>query len=105
MTAFWHGPDEQLPLQPGPNCILPADDETYITALIYPAEHDDAFSRWLLDGHYRRTSGAVEGGTGSCSILLLAICMPAGFFDGSSYGPQSPLDVSGRVTDLLQAVQ
>jgi len=35
-----------------------------VTALIYPAEYDDAFSRWLLDGHYR-TEGAVEAGTGA----------------------------------------
>ena len=43
---------------------LAADGETFVTALIYPAEYDDAFSRWLLDGNYR-TSGAVEGGIGS----------------------------------------
>lgn len=36
--------------------------ESFITALIYPAEYDDAFSKWLLDGNYR-TSGQVEGGT------------------------------------------
>jgi hypothetical protein len=34
----------------------------FVTALIYPAEYDDAFSRWLLDGSYR-TQGAVEAGT------------------------------------------
>lgn len=43
---------------------LAADGETFVAALIYPAEYDDAFSRWLLDGNYR-TSGAVEGGAGS----------------------------------------
>ena len=36
-------------------------DENYLTALIYPAECDDEFSRWLLDGQYR-TAGAAEGG-------------------------------------------
>jgi hypothetical protein len=36
----------------------------YLTALIYPAEHDEAFSRWLLDADYR-TAGQVEGGTGA----------------------------------------
>jgi len=37
------------------------DDDRFVTALIYPAEYDDEFSRWLLDGEYR-TSGAAEGG-------------------------------------------
>ena len=37
------------------------DDEKFVTALIYPAEFDDEFSRWLLDGDYR-TAGAAEGG-------------------------------------------
>ena len=42
---------------------LAADDNGgFVTALIYPAEYDDAFSRWLLDGRYR-TEGAVEAGT------------------------------------------
>ena len=36
-------------------------DQAYLTALIYPAEFDDEFSRWLLDGQYR-TAGAAEGG-------------------------------------------
>jgi len=36
----------------------------FVTALIYPAEYDDEFSRWLLDNHYR-TSGAAEGGAGA----------------------------------------
>ncbi|MBC8378184.1 MAG: hypothetical protein H8E62_03330 [Planctomycetes bacterium] len=36
-------------------------NENYLTALIYPAEFDDEFSRWLLDGQYR-TIGTVEGG-------------------------------------------
>lgn len=34
----------------------------FVNALIYPAEYDDEFSHWLLDGHFR-TEGAVEGGT------------------------------------------
>ncbi len=37
------------------------DDDKYVVALIYPAEYDDEFSSWLLDGQYK-TSGAVEGG-------------------------------------------
>lgn len=36
-------------------------DNDFVVALIYPAEYDDAFSRWLLDGNYR-TAGFVEGG-------------------------------------------
>ncbi|MHC4962106.1 MAG: hypothetical protein ACYTGA_08295, partial [Planctomycetota bacterium] len=38
--------------------------DSYVTALIYPAEFDDAFSAWLLDANYR-TTGQVEGGTGA----------------------------------------
>ena len=33
----------------------------FVTALIYPAEYDQEFSRWLLDGRYR-TEGAIEAG-------------------------------------------
>ena len=36
-------------------------DNAHLVALIYPAEFDDAFSKWLLDGNYR-TVGQVEGG-------------------------------------------
>lgn len=39
-------------------------DDKYVAALIYPAEYDDEFSSWLLDGQYK-TSGAVEGGVGA----------------------------------------
>jgi hypothetical protein len=38
-------------------------ENEFVTALIYPAECDDEFSRWLLDNHYR-TSSVAEGGTG-----------------------------------------
>ncbi len=37
------------------------DDDKFVTALVYPAEYNDEFSRWLLDGEYR-TAGAAEGG-------------------------------------------
>lgn len=37
------------------------DDDKFVIALIYPAEHDDEFSRWLLDAEYK-TAGAAEGG-------------------------------------------
>jgi hypothetical protein len=36
--------------------------DRYATVLIYPAEMDDEFSRWLKDGSYA-TSAAAEGGT------------------------------------------
>ena len=55
--------DEQLP--PARCKVhLANTGASYVTALIYPAEFDDAFSRWLLDGDYR-TAGQVEGGTGA----------------------------------------
>lgn len=43
---------------------LAGHDDTCVTALIYPAEYDDAFSRWLLDANYF-TTGLVESGTGA----------------------------------------
>lgn len=39
-------------------------EDRYAVALIYPAEHDEEISSWLLDGGYR-TSGPVEGGVGA----------------------------------------
>lgn len=36
-------------------------EDNFVTALIYPAEYDDGFSRWLIDGGYK-TDGAAEGG-------------------------------------------
>jgi len=36
-------------------------DESFVVALIYPAEYDDEASPWLSDGNYK-TSGAAEGG-------------------------------------------
>jgi hypothetical protein len=36
-------------------------EDRFVTALIYPAEYDDEFSRWLIDGGYK-TAGAAEGG-------------------------------------------
>ncbi len=36
-------------------------DEKFAVALIYPAEYDDEFGSWLLDGRYK-TSGPAEGG-------------------------------------------
>jgi hypothetical protein len=43
---------------------LANNGDSFVTALIYPAEFDDAFSSWLLDGNYR-TAGQIEGGTGA----------------------------------------
>ncbi len=39
-------------------------DEKFVTALIYPAEYNEEFSRWLLDIDYK-TSGPTEGGIGA----------------------------------------
>jgi len=36
-------------------------DDKFVTALIYPAEYDDEFSRWLIDGDYK-TAGSAQGG-------------------------------------------
>ena len=36
-------------------------NDSFVTAIIYPAEYDDEFSRWLLEGGYK-TAGPAEGG-------------------------------------------
>lgn len=36
----------------------------FVTALIYPAEYEEEFSRWLIDSDYK-TNGQVEGGIGA----------------------------------------
>lgn len=38
---------------------------SFVTALIFPAEYNDEFSRWLLDAGFR-TAGSVEGGIEAC---------------------------------------
>lgn len=54
--------DQQLP--PARCKVQLADiSNAFVTALVYPAEFDAEFSKWLLNGNYR-TAGQVEGGTG-----------------------------------------
>jgi hypothetical protein len=36
-------------------------DDSFVTAVVYPAEYDEEISLWLLQGGYR-TAGAAEGG-------------------------------------------
>ncbi|MFA6187238.1 MAG: hypothetical protein WC770_08535 [Phycisphaerae bacterium] len=36
-------------------------DEKFVTAVIFPAEYNDEFSKWLLDINYK-TEGSAEGG-------------------------------------------
>ncbi len=37
------------------------DDTRFVTALIYPAEYNEEFSSWLIDGDYK-TAGSARGG-------------------------------------------
>ena len=62
--------------------------DTFLTALIYPAEFDDAFSQWLLDGNYR-TAGQVEGGTGAVKRYYDAA---ANILDRKQFWPQSSIE-------------
>ncbi|MEA3225297.1 MAG: hypothetical protein U9Q07_05045 [Planctomycetota bacterium] len=39
-------------------------DDSFVVALIYPAEYDDEVSSWLSEGEYK-TRGAAEGGVGA----------------------------------------
>ena len=41
-----------------------ADEESFVVALIYPAEYDEEISSWLLAGEYK-TDGVAEGGAGA----------------------------------------
>ena len=41
--------------------LAQSGQEQFVTALIYPAEYEEEFSRWLMDGDYK-TNGQVEGG-------------------------------------------
>ena len=40
------------------------DKDKFVVALIYPAEFDDEFSRWLLDNNFK-TEGQAAGGVGA----------------------------------------
>jgi hypothetical protein len=40
------------------------EDGKFVTVIIYPAEYEDEFSQWLIDGDYK-TTGAAEGGIGA----------------------------------------
>ena len=42
--------------------LAKVSDQSYITALIYPAEADDEISAWLLKANYK-TQGPIEAGT------------------------------------------
>ncbi len=44
--------------------LATAGEESFVVALIYPAEYDDEVSSWLSLGEYR-TSGAAAGGVGA----------------------------------------
>ena len=37
------------------------NEDNFVTAIIYPAEYNEEFSDWLMDGKYK-TSGPAEGG-------------------------------------------
>ncbi len=54
-------------------------EEEFVLALIYPAEYEDEFSRWLLDADFR-TAGATTGG----------------FSEVSSYYSQKPMALESR---------
>ena len=68
------------------------DDNRFAVALIYPAEFDDEFSRWLLDNDFA-TKGEAAGGVGG--VGAPPCCPPAGGTGGvgcllSSFGDCAP---------------
>ena len=44
--------------------LAKSGDDSFVVALIYPAEYDDEVSSWLSAGRYK-TSGTAEGGVGA----------------------------------------
>ena len=59
----------KLAVKSSPPCrakvhLAKCSDDKFVVALIYPAEYDDEFSSWLLDGEFK-SSGAAEGGVGA----------------------------------------
>jgi len=56
--------DSSFAVGPDKSGLLRRMDDKFAVALIYPAEHDDEVSSWLLEGQYK-TSGAAEGGVGA----------------------------------------
>lgn len=51
--------------------LAKAAADKFVTAIIYPAEYEDEFSAWLLDGDYK-TSGMAEGGLGAVESYYAA---------------------------------
>ncbi len=74
---FFYAPDQEtatgdfkrlidLAVQHRPPCkakvhMARMDENTYVTAIIYPAEYDDEVSSWMLLGDYH-SAGTAEGG-------------------------------------------
>lgn len=73
----------------------------YAVVLIYPAEYDDEFSRWLIDTDYR-TAGTVEGGTGALQsyynnrIRILKSCQLFSRDSGEDMTGQSLIEATAR---------
>lgn len=62
-------------------------EDRFVTALIYPAEYDDEFSKWLIDADYR-TEGEVAGGIDIVSRYYN--CKPL-FFARKAFFPASAI--------------
>ncbi|MCE5185868.1 MAG: hypothetical protein LLF76_07055 [Planctomycetaceae bacterium] len=74
--------------------------DRFITALIYPAEHEDVFSSWLIAGQYR-TSGQVQAGPDSVTRYYQA---PGRILDQSQLWPAQSIEYL-RGSELLDAAK
>ena len=76
------------------------NDEKFVTAIIFPAEYNDQFSRWLLDIDYK-TAGSAEGGIEAAKRYYA--CEPEILEKHQLWGGQQLESMSG--TELLEATK
>ncbi len=79
-------------------------DDDYVVALIYPAEHDEEVSSWLLAGSYRN-SGPAEGGVGAIERYYRDACEVLDrhqFFGASDTISRSGEELLGSVARVVQ---
>lgn len=92
--------DSNLPPSRAKAHLAKYDEHEFVTALIYPAEYDDQFSKWLLDAGFK-TAGPAAGGIGAVQSYYEnqpEILQTRQFFAESAYENRTG-------DDLLRAVK
>lgn len=75
-------------------------EDSFVTALIYPAEYDEEFSRWLIDTGYR-TEGEVCGGV---DVVNRYYDAKPQIFDKKSFWPAAAVE-SKKGAELIEATK